>query len=176
MGSKTGAEKGYSVDALTRMFGVNRRTLVARLEGATPVQSGPRQKLYRLSDAIQGFISQPLQGAEVVGLAEVRGRKLAAETELAELKLQRERGELVQSADVRDDLVEVIRSLHTRLAVTMPEQLAPRLAAKTAKQAAEILRAEVGRVFTELRSEHARYLAERDAVEGRTDGDEGTGA
>src|ERR1044071_172514 len=166
MGSKTGAEKGYSVDALTRMFGVNRRTLVARLAGATPVKSGPRQKLYRLSDAIQGFIAQPLQGAEAAGLQEVRGRKLAAETELAELKLQKQRGELVLSADVRSDLTECLRSLYTRLAVTMPQQLAPRLQAKTARQAEEIVRVEVERVFAELRAEHVQYLAEWDAAEG----------
>jgi hypothetical protein len=170
---KTSAEKGYSVNTLTRLLGVNRRTLLARLEGVTPVKSGPREKLYRLSDAVQGFISQPLRGAEVVGLAEVRGRKLAAETELTEMKLQRQRGELVPSADVRDDLTEIIRSLYTRLAVVMPQQLGPRLRAKTAGQAAQVLRAEVERLFTEFRQEHVQLLAGRDAAEGRADDEAG---
>lgn len=176
-GSQAGAEQGYSVDALTKLFGVNRRTLLARLKGATPMKSGAGGgKRYRLSDAVQGFISEPLRGAEVVGLQGVRGRKLAAETELAELKLQKQRGELVQSGDVRQDVVEVIRDLHTRLAVTMPQQLGPRLQAKTAREAAEILSAEVGRVFAELRAEHARYLAEMDAAEGGGGDGDGAGA
>lgn len=168
--SKDGAEEGYSVDALTKLFGVNRRTLVARLKGATPVKSGPGGgKLYRLSDVAQGFISQPLRGAEVAGLAEFRGRKLAAETELTEMKLQKQRGELVPSAEVRDDLTGVIRDLYTRLAVVMPQQLGPRLKAKTARWATELLSAEVARIFTEFRQEHVQYLAEWDVAEGAGD-------
>lgn len=167
MASKTSADKGYSVNTLTRLLGVNRRTLLARLEGVAPVKEGAREKLYRLSDAVQGFISHPLRGAEVAGVGEYRGRKLAAETELAELKLQKQRGELVSSADVRDDLVEVIRSLYTRLAVVMPQQLGPRLRAKTDVQATEILREEVERQFREFRREHVQLLAARDEAEGR---------
>lgn len=170
MGTKTSPEKGYSVNTLTRLLGVNRRTLLARLEGVEPVKSGPREKLYRLSDAVQGFISQPLRGAEVAELGEYRGRKLAAETELTEMKLQKQRGELVQSADVRDDLTGVIRDIYNRLAVVMPQQLGPRLQAKTARQATELLSAEVGRVFTELRQEHVQYLAEWDAAEAEGQG------
>lgn len=176
MGSKTDAEKGYSLSTLARMMGVDRRTLASRLQDATPVKASAREKLYRLQDAIQGFIAQPLQGAEVVGLAEVRGRKLAAETELAELKLQKQRGELVQSDDVREDLVEIIRSLYTRLAVAMPQRLAPRLKAKTARQAEEVLRAEVEREFTEFRREHVRHLAEWNAAHGGADDGSGAGA
>lgn len=170
MGSKTSPEKGYSVSALARMMGVDRRTLAARLRDVEPLKSDARGKLYRLSDAIQGFISQPLQGAEAVELAGVRGRKLAAETELTEMKLQKQRGELVQSADVRSDLTAALRDLYNRLAVVMPQQLGPRLKAKTARQAEAILRAEVERVFAEFRSEYARYLAERDEAAGAGDG------
>lgn len=166
-GGKGSAEEGYSVDALTKLFGVNRRTLVARLKGASPVKSGAGSgKLYRLSDVAQGFIAQPLRGREADEFAAVRARKLEAETGLVELKLRRERGEVVKVDDVREDLAEVIRSLHTRLTVTMPQQLAPRLQAKTSRQAEEVLRAEMEGVFAELRREHVRYLAEGDAAEG----------
>ncbi|MET0650195.1 MAG: DUF1441 family protein [Pyrinomonadaceae bacterium] len=176
MSSKTGTEKGYSISALARMAGVDRRTLASRLAGVTPLESGPKGKLYRLSDVVQNFITQPLQGEDDPALEEARRRKLEAEAGLAELKLQKERGEVVQSADVREDLVEVIRSLHTRLAVTMPQQLGPRLQAKTAQQATALLSAEVGRVFAELRAEHVQYLAEWDAAAGGAGGQAEAGA
>ncbi len=176
MGTKTGTEKGYSISALARMAGVDRRTLAARLEGVTPPESGPKGKLYRLSDVVQSFIAQPLQAEEAEEFQQARGRKLEAEAGLAELKLQKQRGEMVPSDDVRADLVEVIRSLYTRLAVTLPQQLAPRLQAKTAKQAEEILRVEVERVFAELRAEHVQYLTEWDAAEGGAGGQTEAGA
>jgi transcriptional regulator with XRE-family HTH domain len=168
MAAKTSPEQGYSVDELTRIMGVNRRTLVARLKGATPVKGGSRQKLYRLSDAVQGFISQPLRGREADEMAEVRRRKLEAETGLAELKLQRERGEVVSHRDLVDDFVGLFRDFHLRFTVALPQQLAPRLQAKTSAQAEAILREELGEALQEFRRECARQL---DAP----DGDEGLG-
>src|ERR1044071_1747783 len=91
MGSQADGEKGYSVSELARLMGVDRRTLAARLEEVEPLSSAAREKRYRLSDAVQGFITQPLQGQEAAGLAEAKGRKLEAEASMAELKLQRER-------------------------------------------------------------------------------------
>jgi transcriptional regulator with XRE-family HTH domain len=176
MASKTGADKGYSISALARMAGVDRRTLAARLEGVTPLESGPKGKLYRLSDVVQCFITQPLQGEDDPALAEARGRKLEAEAGLAELKLKRERGEVVSQADVRSDLADFLRGFHTRFAVTLPQQLGPRLQGKTAKEAEEILRAEVEREFAEVRAEHVRYLAEWDAAEGGASGEAGAEA
>jgi transcriptional regulator with XRE-family HTH domain len=175
MGAKTSPEKGYSINTLTRMMGVNRRTLVARLEGVTPVKTGHEGKLYRLSDALQGFISQPLRGQEAEALADVRARKLEAETGLAELKLQKERGEVVPHADALSDLTDVIRSLHQQLTQAMPQRLAPALSrVKSPARAAELLREELERVFAELRKEHAARLAEWDEAEAG-EGDEAGG-
>jgi hypothetical protein len=169
VGSQAVAEEGYSVDALTKLFGVNRRTLLARLKGAAPVKSGAGGgKLYRLEDVAQGFISQPLRGREADELAGVRARKLVAETELAELKLKRERGEVVAVADVRDDYHEVFREFHTRFTVTVPQRLGPRLrVATTAREAEEILRVELEREFQEVRDEHAQRLGGLEKVEGQ---------
>lgn len=175
MGSKTGAEKGYSVSALARMMGVDRRTLASRLRDVTPVKSGSREKLYRLSDAVQGFISQPLQGLDAQEFQEARGRKLEAEAGLAELKLRKERGEVVSHADALSDLADVIRSLHRQLTQAMPQRLAPTLSrVKSPGRVAELLREEAERVFAELRREHAAQLAEWDAAEAG-EGDEAGG-
>ncbi len=155
MGTKTSAEKGYSVSALARMMGIDRRTLAARLEEATPLHSSAREKLYRLSDAMQGFIAQPLQGQEVAALAESKGRKLAAEAELLELRLGRERGELVPYAEVRDQLHRIFRDFHVRLAKRMPRELAQQLyRAESAAHVTDILQREMDRMFNEFRADH----------------------
>lgn len=168
VGSQAGAEEGYSVDALTKLFGVNRRTLVARLKGVAPVKSGPGGgKLYRLTDVAQGFISQPLRGREADEVAGLRARKLAAEVGLAELKLKRERGELEDRRAVAADYQEMIRQFYTLFTVAVPQRLGPRLAlAKTAAQAEEMLRVELEREFQEFRAECVRMLAELDEAEG----------
>lgn len=166
MGSKTGPEKGYSISALARMAGVDRRTLASRLEGVTPLESGPKGKLYRLSDVVQNFITQPLQGEDDPALSAARGRKLEAEAGLAELKLKRECGEVVSVADLRSDYHEMIREFHTRFTVTVPQRLGPRLrVAKTAREAEEMLRVEMEREFQEYRTEMAQYLEHWDEDE-----------
>lgn len=167
MGSKTDTEKGYSISALARMAGVDRRTLAARLEGVTPLETGSKGKLYRLSDVVRNFITQPLQGDDDPALLALRARKLEAEAGLAELKLQRERGEVLDRRDVLADIMTQYRELQLRLTLALPQLLGPRLAAaRTAGQAEELLRAELEREFRELRAEHAQYLAEADEAEG----------
>ena len=160
MSNKTGTEKGYSISALARMAGVDRRTLASRLEGVTPLESGPKGKLYRLADVVRNFITQPLQADDDPELSGLRARKLAAETELAELKLRRERGEVVDYREAVADFMQVWRSIHTWLTVSMPERLSARLyKAKSAARAAELLREEAERMLAEFREERLRHLA-----------------
>jgi transcriptional regulator with XRE-family HTH domain len=167
MGSKTGTEKGYSISALARMAGVDRRTLASRLEGVTPLESGPKGKLFRLSDVVRNFITQPLQGEDDPALLGLRARKLEAEAGLAELKLKRERGELEDRRAVAADYHEMIRHFYTLLTVTVPQRLGPRLRVATStREAEEILRVEVEREFQEYRAECAQMLAELNEAEG----------
>lgn len=167
VGSQAGAEEGYSVDALTELFGVNRRTLVARLKGASPVKSGPGGgKLYRLADVAQGFIAQPLRGREADEFQQARGRKLEAEAGLAELKLKRERGEVVDYRQTLSDYLTLHREFYDRFTVVVPQRLAPRLrVARPEREAEQILRTELMREFQEFRAEHAQYLENWDEAE-----------
>jgi transcriptional regulator with XRE-family HTH domain len=164
MARKANKNELLSLTQLSARLRVNRSTLSRKLSGLKFV-SGPKgARLYPLSE-----VAALLDEAKNPELLEARRRKLEAEAGLAELKLRRQRAELVPHADVRSDLTAVFRDLYTRLAVTMPQQLAPRLQARTARRAEEVLRAEVERVFQEFRAEHARLLAERDAEEGGAD-------
>ena len=172
MGSKTGTEKGYSISTLARMAGVDRRTLASRLEGVTPLEAGPKGKLYRLADVVQGFITQPLQAQEAEEFAGARGRKLEAEAGLAELRLRKERGELVDYREALEDFMGDMRRLYLQFTVTMPERLGPRLRGKTAGQATEILREEMVREFAEYRREGAAKLAEFEGFGGEEEVDD----
>lgn len=161
MTKKAGKSELLSLTQLAAKLHVNRATLSRKLSGLKFV-SGPKgARLYPLAE-----VAALLDEAKDPQLLEARRRKLEAEAGLAELKLRKEQGEVVAVADVRADVTEVFRSLHTRLAVTMPQQLAPRLQAKTARQAEALLRAETESIFAELRAEYVRHLAEWDAAEG----------
>lgn len=168
MGTKTGPEKGYSMSELARMMGVDRRTLASRLEGGAPLKSAAREKRYRLSDAVQGFIAQPLQGQEAAGLSEARGRKLGAEAELAELKLGRESGELVKARNVATRVINIFRAWRLRLAVQLPREISQQLyRAESAEHVADILRREVDRMLNEFRADHLGFIQATEGMEGR---------
>jgi transcriptional regulator with XRE-family HTH domain len=160
MAEKSGKTELLSLTQLASRLHVNRSTLSRKLSGLKFVAGPKGARLYPVAE-----VEALLDEGKDPELTQARRRKLEAEAGLAELKLQKERGEVVAVADVRSDLTEVFRSLYTRLAVTLPQQLAPRLQAKTARQAEQLLSAEVGRVFAELRAEHVQHLAEWDAAE-----------
>lgn len=162
MAKKANKNELLSLTQLAARLHINRSTLSRKLSGLKFVAGPKGARLYPLAE-----VAALLDEGKDPQLVEARRRKLEAEAGLAELKLRKERGEVVSTRDVREDLVEFIRTIYNRLAVAMPQQLAPRLQAKTARQAEAILRAEVEEVFAELRREHARYLAEWDAEQGK---------
>jgi len=81
---------------------------------------------------------------------EARTRKMAAEAELAEMELARERGELVAVVDVGARLARVLERVRARF-VAFPGKLAPRLVGlDTAMEARGVLEQAVGEVLSEL--------------------------
>jgi transcriptional regulator with XRE-family HTH domain len=166
MAKKPGKNELLSLTQLASRLHLNRNTLSRKLSGLKSV-SGPKgARLYPVAE-----VAALLDEAKDPKLVAARRRKLEAEAGLAELKLQKERGDLVSHRDVLEDLTALIRDLYNRLAVAMPQQLAPRLQAKTARQAEDLLRTEMAQVFAELRAEHVQYLAEWDAAEGGAPGE-----
>jgi hypothetical protein len=166
MAQKASKNDLFSLTQLAAKLHINRGTLSRKLSGLKFVSGTKGARLYPLAE-VEALLDEERDPA----LQEARRRKLAAEAELAELRLRKERGEVVATRDVLADLAEVVRSLYVRLAVTMPQRLAPRLQSKTARQAGEVLRAEVERQFAEFRKEHARLLDERDAAEAGAGGE-----
>lgn len=160
MGAHTGPEEGYSLSALARLMGVDRRTLAARLAGVSPLKQSSREKLYRLSDAVRGFIAMPLQGAEETDVLRAsRQRKSAAEAGLAELKLGRESGELMSQREAFAHVFKLFRAMHVRLGVRMPHEISAQLyRAQSEAAVADVLRREVERAFGELKADQEGFI------------------
>lgn len=161
----------YSLRQLAGLLKVDRNRLAERVRDLESFPGPHGSRLYSLSAVEEVLAEDPDPD-----IREARLRKLVAEAGLAELKLKRERGEVVAVDDVREDLRETIRLMYDRLAVSMPQRLGPLLVAKTARQAEQVLRAEVGREFAELRAEFVQQLAEWDAAEEGKGGAAGAGA
>ena len=81
---------------------------------------------------------------------EARARKMAAEAELAELTLARERGRLIPIETHGERLARILERVRARL-VALPGSLAPRLVGiETAAEAQGLIAAGVAAVLTEL--------------------------
>jgi hypothetical protein len=152
----------YSLRQLAGLLKVDRNGLAERVRDLESFQGAHGSRLYSLSAVEEVLAEDPDPD-----LKEARLRKLVAEAGLAELKLKRERRELVDYREVLSDHLEVFRNFHTLFTVTVPQRLGQRLAlAKTAQEAEEILRVELAREFQEFRTEEAQYLDNWDEAEG----------
>lgn len=153
----------YSLRQLAGLLGVDRHRLAERVRDIESFQGPHGSRLYSLSAVEEVLAEDPDPD-----IREARLRKLRAEAGLAELKLQKERGEVVNYRDLLSDHLEILRDFYTRFTVTVPQRLGPRLrVATTAREAEEILRVELGREFQEVRAEHVRRLAGLEEVEGQ---------
>lgn len=81
---------------------------------------------------------------------EAKLRKLAAEAELAELELAKERGQVIPIAVHGDRLARILERVRARL-IAMPGTLAPQLVGlETAREAQARVEVVIGEVLTEL--------------------------
>ncbi len=152
----TPAEELYSTSKLAQHFSLSREVVRKRLTeaGVTPVRETSNEKLYRLTEA-----QAAIEDNDDPVLSAVKLRKLSADAELQELKLERERGEVVYLNDVRDELQQIFTRLFQRLAVQQPREIAGQLyKADSAGAMAEILKRSTEKVFNDLRSDYKTLL------------------
>ena len=151
----------YSLRQLAGLLKVDRHRLAEQVRDLESFQGPHGSRLYSLS-AVEEVLAEDADP----DIRAARLRKLVAEAGLAELKLQRERGEVVNHHQVRADMLTLFREFHTHFTVAVPQRLAPRLRlARPAREAEEILRAEMERSLYEFRTEHAQYLEHWDEHE-----------
>lgn len=143
-----------NISQLAEQFEMDRATVRKRLKDLPPAQVKGREKLYPRRDA-----EAVLSAAENPGLDEAKRRKASIEAELLELKLRRERGDLLDVKEVRSELQEIFKRLHQYFCVHYPAEAAARLyKAESPAQIAEILQRDFGRTFNDFRGDYKSFL------------------
>lgn len=154
---KQQAEELLSISKLAERFELDRATVRKRLAAASvaPRRETKREKLYAVAE-VEAYLSNvgdPLEAARL--------RKLQQESDLLELRLARERGELVSAQEVGDELQEVFKRLYQRLAVQYPREIAQQLyKAESPGQITDIMRHDMGRFFNEIREDYTSLFRE----------------
>lgn len=144
----------YSISALAKLTTLDRATVARRLEGVAHAGGPKGAKTYALADALPSLIA-----GESSEMDEAKLRKMQAEAELKEIEVKQEMAELLPAKEVRDYALRLFKSMHNRVAVRFPREIAQQLyKAESAPQITEVLQRELGRIFNDLRSDHKRLL------------------
>jgi hypothetical protein len=150
-------EELLSISKLAERFELDRATVRKRLAaaGVKPRIETRREKLFAVAEA-EAYLSDvadPLDAARL--------RKLEQESDLLDLRLARERGELAPVQEVGDELQEIFKRLYQKLAVRYPREIAAQLyKAESPGQITDIMRHDMGRFFNEIREDYTSLFRE----------------
>ncbi|HEX2526895.1 MAG TPA: hypothetical protein VHL31_11455, partial [Geminicoccus sp.] len=142
-------QRAWSVNGLAAELGLDRRTVAKRLALATPHSVAPDgSPRWLLPEAIRVLFAIQ-DDRRRIDFDEARQRKVAAEAQLAELELARQRGEVVAIEDVGVELERCYSAVRNRL-MAMPPKLAPLLCPEDPAVAQRLLEAAVVQALAEL--------------------------
>jgi len=142
--------KTWTVSALAVEFKMDRRTVAARLAGVKPAESKGNSKRYRMEDAAKALLGKIPTAEGVLSYDEARARKVAAEAELAEIELQKERGDVLPVEVVNAINDEIYGNFRSRM-LAVPAKAAPDIfAAGDVKEAKAFLRRHINDALQEL--------------------------
>jgi hypothetical protein len=142
-----------SISELARSSGLDRATVVKRLEaaGLQPKQTRHNEKLFELTAALAALATRP---NEVSEYNRARTQKTTAQAALALLRLQRERGELVPIKDLREQVYLLIKAIHERI-TRYPRAARGRLhRAQNVSELERIMMADFDRIFNEIKRDY----------------------
>ena len=140
----------WSISALAVEFGLDRRTVAQRLMSIEPTETKGRAKRYVLHDAAKAIIGQIAVTGDILSYDEARARKMAAEAELAEIELQKERGDVLSVETINEVNNEICGNFRAKL-LALPAKSAPDIfASSNVKEAKGILRKSVNDILEEL--------------------------
>lgn len=146
-----------SISALHRQTGMSRATIVERLAaaGVKPKSVKATEKLYD-QEAATAALSSNGHGS---GLTEARRKKTIAEAARITLKLQKERGELVDMREIRQHLFEFIKAMYTRIARRYPRENARRLRkCRNEAELAHTIETDIALIFDELKRDYPQIF------------------
>lgn len=144
----------FSQSELHRLTGLDRNTVMDRLDTVAS-HPGPRNsKLYTLADALPALIA-----GRDVSLDQVKLRRESHREKREEIELNKTLRKLVDYNEVRTELQEIFKALHRRLAVNYWRENSARLKkAKTTKDLAKLGQEGQAKIFDALRSNYKNLL------------------
>jgi phage terminase Nu1 subunit (DNA packaging protein) len=150
-----GKEKLFSVSELSRLTTLDRNTVQKRLANVDPARGRANLKQYRLADALPALIVGADREFDAAKL-----KKAQADAGRSELRLRRERREVIDVEEARDYLARIIRGMHMRLYTKFPPEIAGALfKCQTRAEVAKVLQVAVGKIFNEFRADQTAFLA-----------------
>ncbi len=163
----------WTISALATSFKMDRRTVAARLAGIKPAQTNGKSKRYNLDDAAKALLGKIPTAEGIISYDEARARKIAAEAEMAEIELQKERGEVLPLDVINAVNDEIYGNFRSRM-LAIPAKAAPDIfAAADAKEAKAILRRHINAALQELSDMMVEtYESDNSEYTGSEDGDE----
>lgn len=141
-----------------KKLGLHRQTVKSRLEdlGYEPDEerSTSKLKIYWFDDEMEFAVK-----AAKDSLTAAKIRDTRATYQLKELKLERERGELVQMSEAIDDLHKVVTWLHQEFTVRQTKRIATKLAkAKNVVAVRKIMKTDVDMIMKNLRQNFEKLI------------------
>ncbi len=145
-----------SISEIARRCGINRATAGARLDDLgyeADESSTQKNQLYFFDSEMEFSIK-----AAKDSLAAAKIRDIRASSQLKELKLAEARSELVPMVHVVDKYQASFVRFYKEFALHQPKRLAARLAkAKTAPEAAKLLKADADKIFARLKEDNELF-------------------
>ena len=127
-------ERLVSLQAYAKLSGLNVSTVSRQVrDGIIPTHQVGRRKLIdpvEAEEARRTKLDHTLNKGQAVPISDVRARRLAAQAELAELELAREKGRLLDVELVEKAVSEAVGVTKNRLCA-IPERMGPVLAAES---------------------------------------------
>jgi uncharacterized protein DUF1441 len=140
----------FSQSELHRLTGLDRNTVMDRLDTVASHPGPKNSKLYALADALPALIA-----GRDLSLDEIKKRRESHKEKREEIELKKTLRKLVDYNEVRTELQEIFKALHRRVAINFWREHAPRL--KKAKTSAELMKIgqeAQGKIFDALRSNY----------------------
>ena len=142
-------QKLWTISALAVEFDMDRRAVAKRLNDVTPAKRDKRGAYYKLEEAARAIVGSTAS-PEVISWDEARARKVAAEAEMAEMELAKERGLLLpveMVAEINENIFGIFRARMTAL----PAKAAPDVfSADSLTEAKTLLKQHINAALDEL--------------------------
>jgi hypothetical protein len=146
----TDQPRTWSIDAAAAELGRDRRTVAAACRELEPAEIVGGKRRFHLAAIVEALGARAALRGPSPALEAAQARKLAAEAELAEMRLARARAAVVPVADFAPIWEETRSAIRARL-LAIPGAVAPAVAAETREgQCAALLREAIHGALADL--------------------------